>query len=40
MKKFTAEYTDEAITQFQELEKPNKKKIIKAISIFEQVGTE
>jgi len=39
IKKFKAEYTEEALIQFQELEKPNKKKIID-ISIFEQVGTE
>lgn len=40
MKKFTAEYTEEALVQFHELEKSNKKKIIKAIAIFEQVGIE
>lgn len=40
MKKFTADYTSEALAQFKELEKINKKKIIKAIAIFEKVGTE
>lgn len=40
MKKFTAEYTKESLEQFKRLEKPNKKKIIKAITIFEQVGIE
>lgn len=40
MKKFTTEYTEEALEQYRELEKPSKKKIINAISIFERVGTE
>lgn len=40
MRKFTAEYTNEALAQLQELEKSDKKKIIKAIAIFEQVGIE
>lgn len=40
MQQFKAEYTNEAMEQLQELEKADKKKIIKAIAIFEQVGTE
>lgn len=40
MQQFKAEYTSEALEQLQKLEKPDKKKIIKAIAIFEQVGTE
>lgn len=40
MQQFKAEYTDEALEQFKKLEKPDKRKIIKAIEIFEQVGTE
>ena len=40
MKQFKAEYTNEALEQYAKLEKSSKKKIIKAISIFEQVGTD
>jgi phage-related protein len=40
MSLFKAEYTDEALSQLRDLEKPSKRKIIKAISIFEDVGTE
>jgi len=40
MKQFTAEYVNEAIEQLQKLEKPNQKKVIKAVAIFEQVGIE
>jgi len=39
MKKFTAEFTNEALIQLASLEKSDKKKIIKAISVFEQVGS-
>ena len=40
MKQFKAEYTDEALEQLRKLEKPWQKKIIKAVSIFEEVGTD
>lgn len=40
MKKFTAEYTDEAIAQYKNLDLENQVKILGAINIFEQVGTE
>lgn len=40
MSLYKAEYTDEALFQFGKLEKADKKKIIKAISIFEEVGTD
>jgi len=40
MKKFTAEYTNEAIIQLSSLAKTDKKKILKAIAVFEQVGTD
>lgn len=36
---FTAEYTDEALEQLEELEEKEFKKILKAIYIFEHVGT-
>ena len=39
MKQFTAEYTKEALEQIHELEQPSRRKIIKAVVIFEQVGT-
>jgi phage-related protein len=40
MKQFTAKYTDEALEQLDKLEKSSKKKILNAIKIFEQIGTE
>ena len=36
---FTAEYTNEALKQLEELEEKEFKKILKAIYIFEHVGT-
>ena len=39
-KLFTAEYTNEALEQLNQLANSDFKKIIKAISIFEQVGTD
>lgn len=38
MKKFHAEYTNEALEQIEELEYNNKKKIFKAINLFEYLG--
>lgn len=38
-KLFTAEYTNEALEQLEQLSDSDFRKIIKAISIFEQVGT-
>jgi len=40
IKLFEAEYTKEALEQLHDLEKSDKRKIIKAIAIFEQIGTE
>lgn len=39
MKIFTAEFTNEALEQLDKLSDIEYKKIIKAISIFEQIGT-
>ncbi len=39
MKIYTAEFTNEALEQLDKLEDIEYKKIIKAISIFEQIGT-
>ena len=38
MKTFQAEYTNEALKQIEELEYNNKKKIFKAINLFEYLG--
>lgn len=40
MKKFTAEYTSEALVQLNALENKEYRKIVVAISVFEQVGTD
>ena len=37
---FETEFTSEAQEQFDKLEQNNKRKLIKAIAIFEQVGTQ
>lgn len=39
MKQFKAEYTNEAIEQYEELDVENQAKILEAIKIFEQIGT-
>lgn len=39
MSKFNAEYTDEALIQYEQLDLDSQVKILKAISTFEQVGT-
>lgn len=38
MKQFTAEYTDEAIEQYEELNYENQAKILEAIQTFELIG--
>ena len=39
MNQFTAEYTDEAIEQYESLDLESQAKILEAIKIFEQIGT-
>ena len=38
MKKYTAEFTNEALQQLDNLENISKRKILKAIKIFEEIG--
>jgi len=40
MNKFTAKYCEEALAQLYELAMPDYKKIVKAVAIFEEVGTD
>ena len=39
MQQFTAEYTNEAIEQYESLDLESQSKILEAIKIFEQIGT-